>query len=283
MNGSLEGERMWHPTGAVDPCRLVNARLQLHWAAQAAAGVGRSLLPKQSDFSQESFQWSDELGVLLQGCTAGPRPFRSGIRFRDLTLLLLGDDDAVLDSLPLHGRTLADAFSFYQTRCSELLGSAVTIAPPPEGLPEHAVAHGEAFETAVAELEELERYYAGASSVLRPVSATQPGAGPLRCWPHHFDLATLIALSGSGENAHTIGVGMSPGDGSYEQPYYYVTPWPYPEAASLPPLTSGHWHTAEWTAAVLPASELSTQLPARQRSAIEAFLAEAIGNCRAIS
>ena len=44
--------------------RLWNARLQLHWAAQAVAGVGRTLLAQRPDDSQTSFTWSE--GALWQ-------------------------------------------------------------------------------------------------------------------------------------------------------------------------------------------------------------------------
>lgn len=34
----------WEALGAVDPRELTDARLHLHWAAQAAAGVGKQLV-----------------------------------------------------------------------------------------------------------------------------------------------------------------------------------------------------------------------------------------------
>ena len=108
-----------------------------------------------------------------------------------------------------------------------------TVVPPYE-MPPHAVARGGKFtgwrSPAFAE---LERWYAAADRLLREVRRKQshrPGnASPVRCWPHHFDLATLIELPpGASAVSATIGVGLSPGDGSYEEPYFYVTPWPYP-------------------------------------------------------
>ena len=64
----------------------------------------------------------------------------------------------------------------------------------------------------------------------------------MRTWPHHYDSATLILLdpAETGEDARSINVGMSPGDGSYAEPYWYVTPWPPPPEKTilehLPPL-----------------------------------------------
>ncbi|HYM60486.1 MAG TPA: hypothetical protein VEZ11_06295 [Thermoanaerobaculia bacterium] len=265
---------MWQRAGAIDPPSLWDARLQLHWAAQPAAGVGRRLLPKQADYSQESFSWSCEHGALLQGVVSAPRPVRAGIQLRGLTLLILDDCGVTVDSLPMNGRTLGDGFAFFE----QLFGTA--IARPPEGMPAHAVARGAAFNAIAAHLEELERYYAGASAVLANIAARESGAGPVRCWPHHLDMASLIALGGSGEDARTIGVGMAPGDASYGEPYYYVTPWPYPPPESLPLLDAGSWNTTGWVGAVLRAGDF---LPASdQQSMIESFLAEAIGHCRSL-
>ena len=53
----------------------------------------------------------------------------------------------------------------------------------------------------------------------------RPGPSPVRCWPHHFDIATCVALeSGDPERERGIGTGLSPGDGTYGQPYFHVNP-----------------------------------------------------------
>ena len=87
-------------------------------------------------------------------------------------------------------------------------------------------------------------------------------APTVRCWPHHFDLATLFALeAGDPETARSVGVGLSPGDGSYAEPYFYCTPWPAPENLPEPPGPL-HWHTQGFTSLVCPASrvDVSTDL-----------------------
>ena len=49
---------------------------------------------------------------------------------------------------------------------------------------------------------------------LEGLVAVTPHASEVRCWPHHFDIATLIEVVGAtgAEPAHTIGAGMGPGD-----------------------------------------------------------------------
>lgn len=230
----------------------MDAHQQLHRAVQPAAAVGRALLPPQPDSSQESFSWLD--GRLVQGLVDAPRPFRSALRFADLTLLLLDGHDAILDALPLEGRTLEEGFAFYEERCSALLGRPVALARQGAGGPFHAD---------TSELASVARLYDEANDLLHGLHA-----GAVRCWPHHFDIALLIPLGGE----RTIGAGMSPGDAAHPEPYYYVTPWPYPSPDALPPLSAGRWNTRHWTGALLPAAE--------QRDVIARFLREAIAILR---
>jgi hypothetical protein len=85
----------------------------------------------------------------------------------------------------------------------------------------------------------------------------EPNASEVRCWPHHFDIATLIEVA----RGKTIGVGMEPGDVYYDEPYFYVNLHPRP-AAPPTALLGGHgtWHTHEWIGAVLPVSRLKANL-----------------------
>jgi len=107
----------------------------------------------------------------------------------------------------------------------------------------------------------LSRWFGAAADVLEAVRAKygniKPGPGPARCWPHHFDVAVLVRLEeGAGEAARSIGVGFSPGDEYYQEPYLYVSPYPGPESPTLPALPpGGHWHTKEFFAAVATAGE----------------------------
>jgi hypothetical protein len=83
----------------------------------------------------------------------------------------------------------------------------------------------------------------------------------LRCWPHHFDIATYVSLeAGDPETARAMGVGMSPGDESYDQPYFYVNPWPHLDSSELPdPPAPGHWHTDGYVGLIATAEEVLSQ------------------------
>jgi hypothetical protein len=75
-------------------------------------------------------------------------------------------------------------------------------------------------------------------------------------------------------------VGLSPGDASYPQPYFYVGPYPHPPLESLRPLASGHWHREGWLAAVLTADELIQESASRkQEEVVRSFVDDAIAAC----
>jgi hypothetical protein len=78
-------------------------------------------------------------------------------------------------------------------------------------------------------------------------------ASPVRCWAHHFDIATLITLPTRKDGTVSyVNAGLSPGDQYYEGPYFYVSIFPEPDPALLPRLNEfDHWHTRDFTAAVL--------------------------------
>jgi hypothetical protein len=92
-------------------------------------------------------------------------------------------------------------------------------------------------------------------------------------------MAILITLSGAGEEAKTVGVGLSPGDGSYSQPYWYVTPWPYPPQDDLPALTAGIWHREGWIGAILLAEAVPELTSDIAQKTLKGFLDEAVSAC----
>jgi hypothetical protein len=294
----------WKVLGSVDAQHLVNARLQLHWAALLAAVVGKRLLAPQPDFSQQSFEWVERggtggsahgVGALIQGEVAAERPFRAGLRLADLTLVLLDGEGASLRELALSGQTVAGAHAWLAAEVDALLGQPLD--PPLESpgisaeMPAHPVGTGRRFTLAdAAPFAEVARWFANADSLLREIAARESGASPVRCWPHHFDLATLITMQAgeTPESMRTVGAGLSPGDGGRAVPYYYVTPWPYPkspQAQDLPKLAAGGtWNTEGWVGAVLEAGAISSAGSGEgQEGQVREFLDSAIAACRRLA
>ena len=197
----------FEPLGLPAPAALTEARVALHWAVQVVAAAARALIPAMPDDSHTSLEWSTPHRLLVGGLTPGK--MRLGLRPSDLTLVVVDASGDPQRELPLAGRTLEAAFAW----AAEALGSPALGMPSYE-MPDHMVAHGGAFgDTDPSALAELARWYASADVLLRDFVASRSypteHASPVRCWPHHFDLATLVSLPGGAPSgARTIGVGL---------------------------------------------------------------------------
>lgn len=243
----------WKRLGAVEPSQLAETRLNLHFAAQVVSGLGRTLLPEHKDDSHTSLVWLERLGALAGQPVDGDKPLRAALDFERFRLLLLDSDENTLFESALAGKTVEQAYSWLAAGVAARLGQTFPgFKSLHYEMPEHPLADQAAFSFEPAEpFGELSRWYSNAAVVIEEVSRSH-GGEPVRCWPHHFDIATLIELGSD----KTIGVGMSPGDSTYNEPYWYVGPYPHPSPNEWPELPSGgRWHTDGFVAAVLTGTD----------------------------
>lgn len=261
----------WQPLPIGDFDSLASARLAAHHAVQPIASAARSGIAPAPDDSHSSLVWSAGDGALMS--QPFPNGRRIGLRIADLTLIATGGE-----VLSLEDQTLADAGAWVSDRAGVAQDA---FAPPPYETPAHPVARGAAFDLSGLGrgLGWLERWFVNAASVFDRLQAPQaPAAAEIsttRCWPHHFDIARLITLdAGGGEDARSVGIGLSPGDETFAVPYLYVSPWPYPDPADLPALAIGDWRTEGFTSAILTAHALGGD--AAQADRVEGFLRAAI-------
>lgn len=271
----------WRSVGAVLPGQLSAARLELHFAAQIVSAVGTSLLPPEADYRHTNLGWDAGLRVLA-GLPVGDASVRAALVFESLEIAVL-EGGLERASHPLVGSTMEQALKWLAKRVAD---DPKRLALPVHDMPDHPIADGAPFGEATAHARtELAAWFANATEAIHAAAAEDRRASSVRCWPHHFDVASLISLDegGDAEQARSIGVGFSPGDGSYGQPYFYVTPWPYPSAEALPALSAGaRWHTEGWTGAVLTAEEVISKPASRQAAVVRDALGSAITACRAL-
>ena len=281
----------WIRLGDPAPTALTDARLQLHWAVQLLAAFGESFVPHRPDESQSAISWSPERRAFLSGETVDGSSIRLGLQPGGFSYRLFGPGAAQSEPFELEGRTLGEAATWLETQLASRLGAgAQAFTRPAPEIPGHRVGRGAAFDAALPDLAELERWFHDASLLLEAVSAAEEGASAVRCWPHHFDIAVLIDLdleelpSFGPEETRSIGVGMTPGDDSYSEPYFYVSPWPYPDPGDLPKLPPpADWHTTEWVGAVMTADHLiSAGDEGAQASRAASFARAAIAGSRAL-
>jgi hypothetical protein len=273
----------WQTIAKIPPHELVESRLQLHYAIQFIAATGAALAEPLADYSHTSLAWQPDLEVFAGSVIQAPQPFQVALDPVSLTLILLDQHSETIDSFPLPGKTMAAGLNWLQQELARLgvdASKIVFLDYPPDDFPDHPLAHGATFDASQAgALRELTDYYANTQLLFQAIIATTEDATAPHIWPHHFDMATLITLPGTKNGSPlTVGVGLSPGDTSYHEPYWYVSPYPYPDAASLPALDShGFWHTQHWVGAVLLASRLTETVSAEaQQQQVEAFLQTAL-------
>jgi hypothetical protein len=268
----------WRKPESVDRSSLSEARLQAHQAVQWLARAARAYVPPTAEDRHTNLGWDDTIGGLTTH--ALPRGAMLGLIIGDLTL-------AVWDG-PVGPTAGAQTISLEGHRDGEIrewLGRQFSArgfepgaldAPLPYEPPAHPIGQGAPYGPArlAAALAALTAWYANANHALgetrERLVARHIDAPPVRCWPHHFDLDSLVGR-GSGAAAHTVGLGFAPGDNYYDQPYFYISRYPPPDVAALPSLPPiGHWHSHHFTAAVATADLILAAND--QQTATQAFL-----------
>lgn len=253
----------WRPLGAVDPLALGEARHQAHNAVQWLARMARSYAEPAPGDAHTATHWDAEHDALVT-TEVGPG-LTLEFRIPELALQFLESGKRVTHVLPLDERSSAETEAWFLV---EMLHRGIDRSKFSKDLPYEIpdMMSGDAEDYSIvdreAALKELADWFANAAVLLEAVrdetAALKPGPSPVVCWPHHFDMATLITLGeGDAETAQSIGVGLSPGDEHYDEPYFYVTPWPRPSPWELPDLPDlGHWHKKGFIGAVVPGSRL---------------------------
>lgn len=274
--------RAWHALRPEESTHLSDSRLQLHHAVQFGAAAGISFLEHRPDDSHTNLEWVLPLAGLFSRVVPARTAFRIGVRPADLTLLLVTEKDQPIARYRLHGRTIVEVTEWIRAQIAPLgVDAARYTLKRHYEIPDHPVAMGESFDASGrSQFEELSKWFANGASILNSLARSIHDASEVRCWPHHFDIATLIHVAPE----RTIGVGLEPGDQYYDEPYFYVNMRPHPSAArarSRPLWGRGTWHTREWMGAVLAGSRLEGA--SAQERQVREFLDSGVSACRALA
>lgn len=238
-----------------EPTALAAARALAHRAAQWPTRAARANLALTPDDSHASLAWDADMAALLT------QPLKGGVRVglhvavlelvftkgeRPEIFALAGKHDAEIGDW-LDGKLAAEGLKPASgTKLPYDMPSTLFARAAEEG--PRLAALGVWFAAGAELLEELRQKH----------RKFTPGPTPVRCWPHHFDIAMVVELDDpKGESARSIGIGLSPGDGYYAQPYVYLSPTPAPDTTDLPQLPpGGRWHTKEFFGAVATAVDI---------------------------
>jgi len=237
---------------------LSRVRLQLHQAVQLISASGISFLEKEDDDSHTNMQWLEEQQALASHHFGPHKRFRLALNLAQLTYLFFDKDR--ISEFALDGKTEDEAIEWFLSHLNkEGMDTTTFTMDKHYSIPENKQARGEPyklFDDGMFRL--MAEQFAMAAKLLSRIESKQNDTSPVRCWPHHFDLAFLVTLEANQDpqKMKSVGLGLSPGDGSYDQPYYYVSPWPYPDKSNLHDDAlpgEAFWHISGFTSAILKA------------------------------
>jgi hypothetical protein len=280
MSAKHPSDLAWQKLGAVRGEDLAAAREEAHWAMQLLAAVGYTHIERADDDSQSNAGWVDGMQVLVGRrievepvCFVSLSPARLAVAVHEP-----GGD--VLEELELAGHSLDQAYEWLAGAIARRQSSdPVSLNRPEYDMPPHELGTSARFGAASAEARaELARWFHDANLVMRDFRAKTRDATLPRVWPHHFDMGMLVLLEehGNAQEGRSIGIGLSPGDSAYPEPYWYVNPYPAPEG-DLPEPKLGAWTDRGSTGLVLPAAGV---LDAGDPEAVSrAFVEEAVRLC----
>jgi len=259
---------------------LKDARIQAHYVLQIAASAPTSLNSPAPDWSHTAFEYDAQrrmfVGAALEGLESTEN-VRPAFLLSNLEVALLSSYERN-SSLAMGGHSIEEGLQWLRSALAYPESSKIKLPEYPD-FPEHELASGQPVTAAAEVCRQLDSFFYNSSLLLQDLRSRYDGASPVRVWPHHFDMATLITVrepsEPGGEDGVSVGAGLSPGDPVSDGPYWYVTPWPYPDAKQLPGLSAGSWNADGWVGALLPASELPSAGDS-QKDAVQAFFDEAV-------
>jgi len=273
MSGSAVAGAIWRPLRGIDARRLSDARRQTHQAVQWLARAARAYLPLRPDDGHTSLGWDDR----LTGFVTHPLPDGSRLCLNVASLALGWGDRENTVWLSLGGHTDGQVRQWLGEQLAKQgLDADALDAPAPYTLTLNATYDAATLSDGLAE---LAVWFANADVSLGRIRANMKerklDVSEVRCWPHHFDLASLISFPARNGETGYVGAGLSPGDGYYDEPYFYVSAYPRPDPATLPKLPElGRWHTHDFTAAVAPAHRVLAG--DNREAATDGFLSAAV-------
>ncbi len=255
---------------------LSNTRKELHQAVQLIGAVGRSYSPESEEDEYGSLSWDENTNQLTSVRVGNKPEIVAGLDLRRFTINLVNlkhENIAKLRCQQNSFKTLIKKLKKH-LRKNGFDDDKFSVELPYE-IPAYSTAKGKQFKVKDRRyFKELHNFFNNAAIIVNKYKNQYQNASAVRCWPHHFDIATSIVFSGKKSEKQYMGIGFSPGDEDYKRPYYYINLWPAPDVSkeSLPKLNNGEWHTENWFGAVLDVRTFKKISTAKeQQFAVEDF------------
>jgi len=271
----------------IDVGELTGAWRQAHFAAQAAAELGKSWAEERRDDSHSSLAWKPGADV-LEGCRTKSRGLSARLKINNLRLTIDDNDGVEVAGIDCTGSTVAQLVEWVRSIGRREIGNELQASRPAPDLPDHPLGDDAVFAKPSGAHVDLSKIYSSTDRVLRNLAVVDHRFGWASCWPHHFDLASLAAVDrdGQGIAIRTIGVGVTPPDAVDSAGYWYVSGWSKEPRTDHGPssLAHGTWRSREdmLPMAVLSMSVMESCDDESRSSRLASFLAEALSRTEEI-
>lgn len=255
---------------------LREAILQLHHASQFIGMVGSSYQDKQSDDSHTNLIWEEPQLI------SSSNHLRAVLNLNTWTWELENRTTGVTQKLNISQNNKIQALHWFQHSLEQFGVDASKYLPIPKfELPYYPLLQHHSFSDFSPNTRAtLISFFTNAHQVLNQVKKHFVDAAPIRVWPHHFDMGSLIPVqpTTTGETNKSIGFGWAIPDDHLLEPYFYINYYNVNKkepSIKMPKLQSdGQWHCKAWTGIVFPYSKIL--LLNDQFSALESYFLEGI-------
>jgi len=224
---------------------ILKTRDTIHGYAKLLGAIRGSMTPPQKD------HWHISLRTGPLGFRTTPIPIGDGHTFEILLDLVSHSVEITTSkgytwSTPIEGQSLA---VFSKNLLSEL--GKLGIKP---GIDTSKFKDETERDYNFQHATDIFRFYSIFDMVLKEFNGTlTQETSPVQLWPHHMDIA-FTCHTGAGL---LITCGFLTGDGSIEEPYFYITAYPeLDDISSITPGGKAYWRTGDWQGVILKYGDL---------------------------
>lgn len=228
---------------------------QVHRASQWLAKAGKFLLKQKPDDSNTNLGWDESKNHVTGRRLKDNKKMRLHLDLNDFSLNVYNEEEERSGKFPLNGKNDVQAKAWLQE-----IGSDFGIKKKVWGKDLHYELPYSNDETTYNVNEKEGKQLAEILSAAKGIISSQVerigDASEIRIWPHHFDIAALVAQRFEDETlVASVGVGLAIPDGMIDGLYIYVSPWKKSgikvvDAPDLP--EPARWITDGWLGAATP-------------------------------
>jgi len=262
----------WIKLDKINSGDIAPTREALHRAMQLVSAAPRSFLPPLEHDETASLHWNEKKRR-LESQYFGPKlNVQSSIDFASFKIMLLVEE-IVFDEISLHKKSFDQVKEWFRNTLYKIkLDPNQYVVDLPYTLPAFHSGLEAPFDYYDKNaFHSFSILYHNTNLMLNQISEDKIGKKlKVKVWPHHFDMAILHYLNAE----DSVGLGLAPGDDYYAQPYFYVTPYPYPPDHTIEETNPivGHWHTEGFKALILTYDQLFKEIEELEAQLVYDFL-----------